>query len=189
MVQKLKKKKFLINGGLGMIGSTIAKILVEAGAEVTIVDAMVKPFGANLFNIDKIKDKVNLHYLNIKNTEDMKREVKNKDVIFNLAGQIAHNDSIINPLYDAKLNYLYQLNVMECVRQVNPNAKIIFSGSRLQFGKIKNIPVDEHHISKPETPYALHKQATENMYQFYYHQYNIDTVVLELQTLLDHEGK
>ena len=129
MVQKLKKKKFLINGGLGMIGSTIAKILVEAGAEVTIVDAMVKPFGANLFNIDKIKDKVNLHYLNIKNTEDMKREVKNKDVIFNLAGQIAHNDSIINPLYDAKLNYLYQLNVMECVRQVNPNAKIIFSFS------------------------------------------------------------
>mgnify|MGYP001162665509 CR=1 FL=1 len=180
MVQKLKKKKFLINGGLGMIGSTIAKILVKAGAEVTIVDAMVKPFGANLFNIDKIKDKVNLHYLNIKNTEDMRREVKNKDVIFNLAGQIAHNDSIINPLYDAKLNYLYQLNVMECVRQVNPNAKIIFSGSRLQFGKIKNIPVDEHHISKPETPYALHKQATENMYQFYYHQYNSDTVVFRI---------
>ena len=94
---------------------------------------MVKPFGANLFNIDKIKDKVN-HIILILKT---RKSLKDKDVIFNLAGQIAHNDSIINPLYDAKMNYLYQLNVMECVRQVNPNAKIIFSGSRLQFGKIK----------------------------------------------------
>ena len=78
------------------------------------------------------------------------------------------------------MNYLYQLNVMECVRQVNPSAKIIFSGSRLQFGKISSIPVDENHISKPETPYALHKQATENMYQFYNHHYNLDTVVFRI---------
>ena len=110
----------------------------------------------------------------------MKKEVENKDVILNLAGQIAHNDSIINPLYDAKLNYLYQLNVMECIKQVNPNAKVIFSGSRLQFGKIENIPVDENHLSFPETPYALHKQTTENMYQFYNRQYDIDTVVFRI---------
>ena len=112
MDHKLKKKKFLINGGLGMIGSTIAKKLVEAEAKVTIVDAMVEPFGANLFNIDKIKDKVSLHFFDIKDTVKMKRAVEGKDVILNLAGQIAHNDSIINPLYDAKMNYLYQLNVI-----------------------------------------------------------------------------
>ena len=180
MIQKVKGKKYLINGGLGMIGSTIATILVEAGAEVTIVDAMIKPFGANLFNIEKIKDQVKTRTFDIKSIKDMKREIENKDVIFNLAGQIAHNDSIINPLYDAKLNYLYQLNVMECIRQVNPNAKVIFSGSRLQFGKIKNIPVDESHPSHPETPYALHKQTTENMYQFYNRQYDIDTVVFRI---------
>ncbi len=180
MIQKVKGKKYLINGGLGMIGSTIAKILVEAEAEVTIVDAMIKPFGANLYNIEKIKNKVNTRIFNIKSTKDMKKEIENKDVIFNLAGQVAHNDSIIKPLYDAKMNYLYQLNVMECVRQVNPNAKIIFSGSRLQFGKIKNIPVDESHPSYPETPYALHKQTTENMYQFYNRQYDIDTVIFRI---------
>ena len=180
MVQKIKGKKYLINGGLGMIGSTIATILVKAGAEVTIVDAMIKPFGANLFNIEKIKDQVKIRTFDIKNIKDMKKEVENKDVILNLAGQIAHNDSIINPLYDAKLNYLYQLNVMECIKQVNPNAKVIFSGSRLQFGKIENIPVDENHLSYPETPYALHKQTTENMYQFYNRQYDIDTVVFRI---------
>ncbi len=180
MVHKLKKKKFLINGGLGMIGSAIAKILVKAKAKVTIVDSMEEPFGANLFNIEEIKDKVSLYFYDIKDTNKMKKEVEGKDVILNLAGQIAHNDSIIDPLYDAKMNYLYQLNVMECVRQANPSAKIIFSGSRLQFGKINSIPVDENHISKPETPYALHKQATENMYQFYNRHYNLDTVVFRI---------
>tara|TARA_S200000501_G_scaffold129580_1_gene122444 strand:+ start:3493 stop:4479 length:987 start_codon:yes stop_codon:yes gene_type:complete len=180
MIQKVKGKKYLINGGLGMIGSTIAKILVEAKAEVTIVDAMIEPFGANLFNIREIKDQVKTRLLDIKDTEEMKKEIEGKDVIFNLAGQVAHNDSIVDPIYDAKLNYLYQLNVMECVRQVNPNAKIVFSGSRLQFGKIKNIPVDESHASCPETPYALHKQATEDMYQFYNRQYDIDTVVFRI---------
>ena len=167
MIEKIKGKKYLINGGLGMIGSTTATILVKAGAEVTIVDAMIKPYGANLFNLEKIKDQVKIRTFDIKSIENMKKEVENKDVILNLAGQIAHNDSIINPLYDAKLNYLYQLNVMECIKQVNPNAKVIFSGSRLQFGKIENIPVDENHLSFPETPYALHEQTTENMYQFY----------------------
>ena len=86
----------------------------------------------------------------------------------------------LQTLYDAKLNYLYQLNIMECIKQVNPNAKVIFSGSRLQFGKIQSIPVDESHPSYPETPYALHKQTTESMYQFYNRQYGIDTVVLEI---------
>tara|TARA_B100000073_G_C23675491_1_gene550371 strand:- start:39 stop:1025 length:987 start_codon:yes stop_codon:yes gene_type:complete len=180
MIQNVKGKKYLINGGLGMIGSTIAKILVEAEAEVSIVDAMIKPFGANLFNIKKIKDQVKTSIFDIKNTNDLKKEIEDKDVIFNLAGQVAHNDSIINPLYDANMNYLYQLNVMECIRQVNPNAKIIFSGSRLQFGKIENVPVDENHVSHPETPYAFHKQTTENMYQFYNRQHDIDTVVFRI---------
>ena len=69
---------------------------------------------------------------------------------------------------------------MECIKQVNPNAKVIFSGSRLQFGKIENTPVDESHPSYPETPYALHKLTTENMYQFYNRQYDIDTVVFRI---------
>ena len=180
MIQKVKGKKYLINGGLGMIGSTIAKILVKAKAEVTIVDAMIKPFGANLFNIEEIKDKVKTRFFDIKDTEKMKKEIKGKDVILNLAGQVAHNDSIVNPLYDAKMNYLYQLNIMECIRQVNPNAKTVFSGSRLQFGKIENVPVDESQASCPETPYALHKQATEDMYQFYNRQYDIDTVAFRI---------
>ena len=107
MIQKIKGKKYLITGGLGMIGSTIAKILVESEAEVTIVDALIKPYGANFLNIEKIKNKVTTCIFNINNTNEMKKEIENKDVIFNLAGQVAHNDSITDPIYDAKMNYLY----------------------------------------------------------------------------------
>ena len=104
MIQKIKGKKYLINGGLGMIGSTIATILVKAGAKVTIVDAMIKPFGANLFNIEKIKDQVKIRIFDIKNIKDMKKEVENKDVILNLAGQIAQNDSIVGGVQVSYLN-------------------------------------------------------------------------------------
>ena len=57
---------------------------------------------------------------------------------------------------------------------------MIFSGSRLQFGKIIKLPVDELHPLNPETPYAFHKKATEDMYQFYHKQHNIDTVVFRI---------
>ena len=189
MIQKVKGKKYLINGGLGMIGSTVATILVEAGAEVTIVDAMIKPFCANLFNIEKIKDQVKTRTFDIKSIKDMKREIENKDVIFNLAGQISHNDSIINPLYNAKLNYLYQLSVMECIRQVNPNAKVIFSGSRLQFGKIKNIQLMRviHPILKLHMPFTNRPQRT--CINFIIVNTVLTPLFLELQILMDQEDR
>ena len=110
----------------------------------------------------------------------MKILVKDKDIIFNLAGQISHNDSIENPLLDADLNYIGQLKIMEQVRKYNPSAKILFAGSRLQFGKIEKNPVGENHLQKPKTPYAFHKSVTEKMYKFYSEVYSISTVVFRI---------
>jgi len=180
MSDKYSEKSFLITGGLGLIGSTITKMLVKLGVNVTIVDAFIKPFGANLFNVKDIRNIIKINIADIGDTEAMKILVQDKDVIINLAGQVCHNDSIKDPIYDAKLNYLYQLNVMDCVKKYNPTAKMVFAGSRLQFGKINTLPVDEKHCISPETPYALHKQATENMYRFYNQQYGIKTVVFRI---------
>ena len=119
----------------------------------------------------------------------MKREAEGKDVILNLARKIAHNYSLMNSLYDAKMNYLYQLNVMECVRPIKPSAKIIFSTSRPQYININNISVNENHISKPETPYVLHKQDTENRFQFYNHHFNLDTVLFRVAHPFRHKGQ
>ena len=58
------------------------------------------------------------------------------------------------------MNCLYQLNVMGVRDKSILVLKLYFQAHAFQFGKINSIPVDENHISKPETPYALHKQAT-----------------------------
>jgi len=175
-----EKKKILVTGGLGMLGSTIAHKLVEFGADVTLVDACIEPYGANYFNIKSIQDKVNINISDIRDKESIKSLVVNKDIIFNLAGQVSHNDSLENPFLDVDINYIGHLNVLEGVRKYSPQAKILFSGSRLQFGKIEKMPVAEDHPLRPKTPYALNKCAAENLYLFYNRVYNISIVVFRI---------
>jgi len=180
LYNKLHNKKVLITGGLGMIGSTIANKLVQLGADVTVVDACISPFGANYFNVKDVKDKININISDIRDRESIKCLIRNKDIVFNLAGQVSHNDSIDNPYLDAEINYMGHLNVLEALRHYSPQARILFAGSRLQYGKIEKNPVAEDHPSRPLTPYALNKLAAENLYLFYNRVYKISTVVFRI---------
>ena len=176
----LKNKKILITGGLGMIGSNLAIKLIEFGAKVSILDAKLEPYGANLHNISKIAGEVELIHGDIRDLALVNYYVKNKDVIFNFAGQVSHNDSLNDPFLDASLNYIGHLNVAEAVRKFSPEAKIIYSGSRLQFGKIHKTPTDESHEQRPETPYALHKFAAETMYGYYHDIHKIRSICFRI---------
>lgn len=179
-MNKIKNKKVLITGGLGMIGSTIAEKLVNFGTEVTVLDSMIKPYGGNFFNIENIKDRIKLNISDIRDKESLKVLVKDVDIIFNLAAQVSHNDSLENPMLDADINYIGHLNVLEAVRKYNPRAKILYSGSRLQFGKILKNPVNEDHPLHPLTPYALNKTAAENLYLYYHRVYGIPVVIFRI---------
>jgi len=159
--------RVLITGGLGMIGSTIARRLVDAGARVTLQDACIRPYGANHFNLREVEDRVTLQVADIRDREAMTSLVQGQDVIFNLAGQVSHNDSMADPFLDAQINYLGHLNVLENVRLHNPRAVVLHAGSRLQYGRIEQVPVNEQHPLNPRTPYALNKTAAENMYRFF----------------------
>ena len=173
-------KHVLITGGLGMIGSTLAQKLVPLGAKVTLVDACIDPYGANFFNIENIRSQLTVNIADIRDKEAMKWLVRGQDIIFNLAGQVSHNDSIENPFLDADINYLGHLNVVENMRKFNPHAVVVFSGSRLQFGRIEYNPVDEKHPLNPRTPYALNKTAAENLYKFYFEMYEIPCVIFRI---------
>jgi UDP-glucose 4-epimerase len=173
-------KRVLITGGLGMIGSTLAQKLVPLGAKVTLVDACIDPYGANFFNIENIRSQLTVNIADIRDKEAMKWLVRGQDIIFNLAGQVSHNDSIENPFLDADINYLGQLNVVENMRKFNPHAVVVFSGSRLQFGRIEYNPVDEKHPLNPRTPYALNKTAAENLYKFYFETHEIPCVIFRI---------
>ncbi len=175
-----RSKRVLITGGLGMIGSTLAIKFVRMGCTVTLVDARIEPFGANLFNIDPIKDKVRVNIADIRDKEAMKWLVQDQDLIFNLAGQVSHNDSMHHPFLDADINYIGHMNVLECVRRYNPEAVVLHAGSRLQFGRIETIPVAEDHPLRPRTPYAMNKTAAENMYLFYHQVHGLRCVVFRI---------
>ena len=178
--EKLSGKRVMITGGLGMIGSTIANKLVNYNAIITIVDACIEPYGSNMFNLESIRDKVSISITDIRDKEAMKFLVRDQNIIFNLAGQVSHNHSIDDPFLDASINYIGHLNVVENVRKFNPKARILFSGSRLQFGPIERNPVDENHPTRPKTPYAFNKTVAENMYRFYYEVHGIPSVVFRI---------
>jgi nucleoside-diphosphate-sugar epimerase len=127
-----------------------------------------------------IRNKVGISITDIRDKEAIKYLVRDQDIIFNLAGQISHNQSIDDPFLDADINYIGHLNVMESLKRYNPEAKILFSGSRLQFGPIKENPVNENHPLRPETPYAFNKSVAENMYRFYYEVYGIPSVIFRI---------
>lgn len=173
-------REVLITGGLGMIGSTIARKLVDRGANVTIMDSCVEPYGANLFNIQDIRDRIQLNISDIRDKESIKVLVRNKDIIFNLAGQVSHNDSMNNPFLDADINYIGHLNVLESLCRFNRDAVIVHAGSRLQFGRNEYIPVDEKHPLRPRAPYAINKTAAENSYLFYYDIHGISCVLFRI---------
>jgi UDP-glucose 4-epimerase len=170
----------LITGGLGMLGSCIAHQLVKSGCSVTVADACIEPYGAKMFNLDGIRDNVELSITDIRDREAMKTLVQGQDFIFNLAGQVSHNDSLRDPFLDADINYIGHLNVVECVRKHSPKAKILYSGSRLQYGVINSLPVTEDHKLTPKTPYAFNKTVAENMYRYYYEQYGIRCVMFRI---------
>jgi UDP-glucose 4-epimerase len=173
-------KKTIITGGLGMIGSTIARLLVRAGADVTIVDACLPPFGANEFNLRGIRRQVKVLKIDIRDRDALAPVLEHCDIVFNLAGQVSHNDSLEDPFLDTSINYTGHLNVLETVRRVSPKARILYSGSRLQFGRIEKNPVAEDSPQRPLTPYALNKSAAESMYRFYHRLHGLPVVIFRI---------
>lgn len=179
-LKNLHGKRALITGGLGMIGSNLAIRLVDLGAKVSILDANLEPYGANQFNIAEIAHEVETICGDIRDLALVIHYIRGKDLIYNLAGQVSHNDSLVDPFLDVSINYIGHLNVAEAVRKYNPEAKIIYSGSRLQFGRINRNPVDESHPQRPLTPYALHKFAAEKMYTYYYDIHGIRSICFRI---------
>ncbi|HDR16233.1 MAG TPA: NAD-dependent epimerase/dehydratase family protein [Desulfobacteraceae bacterium] len=163
-----------------MIGSSLAIRLVQYGASVKIADNRMPPYGANDFNIREIREKVEVFNVDIRDRQGMTPLVQQSEIIFNLAGQVSHNDSMNNPMLDTEINYIGHLNVMEIVKKENRDIRMIHAGSRLQYGPIHQLPVPESHPQEPLTPYSLNKSAAENMYLFYHRIHGIPVVLFRI---------
>lgn len=172
--------KALITGGLGFVGSNLANKLVSKGAEVTIIDSLVPGLGGNRFNIDKIKDKVTVYEADIRDKKIIERCVKNKDVIFHIAGQVDHKRSIKYPYEDVDIRVNGTLSVLEACRKYNTSAKIIYSSTRAVYGESAKIPVSEDAPTRPKVMYAITSLAAENIIMMYEKFYDVKATILRL---------
>ncbi len=166
-------KKVLVTGGLGFIGSNLSIRLVELGAKVTIVDNMMPRLGGNLFNIEEVKDRIQINFSDVRDEHSMDYLVKEKDMIFHLAGQVNHVDSIRNPIQDLDINCRGTLVLLESCRKNNPEVKIIFSGTRGEYGASVKLPVGEDHPTNPKGIYAVTNLSAEKMVLVYDDVHNI----------------
>jgi UDP-glucose 4-epimerase len=173
-------KRIMITGGLGFIGSNLARRLVGWGAEVTLVDNLMPEYGGNLFNIAEFKDRVAVSITDVRNTHAMRELVKGQEYIFNLAGQSSHMDSMRDPYTDLEINCHAQLTLLEICREVSPQTKIIFASTRQIYGKPEYLPVDEKHLLRPVDVNGVNKMAGEWYHILYNNVYDIQGCSLRL---------
>lgn len=160
-------KRVLVTGGLGFIGSNLSVRLVELGARVTIVDNMMPRLGGNLFNVKEITDHIQINFSDVRDEHSMDYLVKNQDLIFHLAGQVNHVDSIRNPIQDLDINCRGTLVLLESCRKYNQEVKVIFSGTRGEYGASVKLPVGEDHPTNPKGIYAVTNLSAEKMVLVY----------------------
>ena len=170
----------LITGGLGMIGSNLAHALVAAGAKVTILDALLPLYGGNRFNVQEIEDRLTLVVGDLRDQTIVERVVRGQDVIFNLAAQVSYLDSMNDPLLDLDINCRGHLILLEACRRLNREARVIFTGSRLEYGAARTVPVDESHPIEPLMFYGIHKFAGERYHLLYHRQHGLRATALRL---------
>src|SRR5687768_4132512 len=154
----------MITGGLGFIGSNLAHRLVALGARVLVVDSLIPDYGGNLFNVSGIDDRLRVNIADVREQSTMNYLVRGHDVIFNLAGQVSHIDSMQDPYTDLEINCRSQLSILEACRRYNPSVKVVFAGTRQVYGKPDSLPVSETHLVRPTDINGINKAAGE-----YYH--------------------
>jgi UDP-glucose 4-epimerase len=177
-------KRTLVTGGLGFIGSNLAIRLLELGASVLVVDSLIPETGANAFNIEPVQDNpgLSVRTVDIRDVLAMERLVRNQAVIFNLAGQVSHIDSMQDPFTDLEINCRSQLALLEACRRNAPDAKVLFASTRQIYGRVpeEQLPPDERQPPNPVDVNGINKLAGERYHVLYNNVYGIHTSVLRL---------
>jgi len=172
--------KALITGGLGFIGSNLARRLVGAGAKVTLIDSLIPEYGGNPFNVQDIRDRVSVSITDVRDPHAMAHLVQGQDYLFNLAGQTSHLDSMSNPMTDLEINAAAQLSILEACRQHSPKVKLVFASTRQLYGRPRYLPVDEKHPASPVDVNGINKLAGEQYHLLYNDVYGLRACCLRL---------
>jgi UDP-glucose 4-epimerase len=179
-VQFYRNRRVMVTGGLGFIGSNLVRQLAAAGADILIVDSLFPDYGGNRFNIDGLEDRVRVNTVDVRDVRTMEVLVRDREIIFNLAGQVSHIDSMQDPYTDLEINCRAQLSMLEACRRHNPGVKVIFAGTRQVYGRPDRLPVDEGHLVRPSDVNGVNKAAGEYYHLLYNNVFGIRACSLRL---------
>jgi nucleoside-diphosphate-sugar epimerase len=177
----------LVTGGLGFIGSNLALALVRHGAEVTVLDARVPRHGANSRNLvpdegTDVESAIAVVEGNLLDVDriDVRDAATAAEIVFNLAGQVSHVDSMADPLFDLESNTTGQFAFLDLLRRENAGARVVFTSTRQLFGKPRYLPVDEDHPVDPVDVNGITKYATEQLHLLYHEVYGLPACAVRL---------
>ena len=176
----LSGAKVIISGGLGLIGSALARRLLDFGCDILLIDSLNENFGGNLFNIEGIRDRVRVNISDIRDIHGLRYLLRDCELLFNLAGQTSHMDSMSAPFEDLEINCVAQLSLLEACRQINPRVRIVFASTRQVYGRPQYLPVDEKHPVQPVDVNGINKIAGESYHILYHDTHRIRSTVLRL---------
>jgi UDP-glucose 4-epimerase len=177
---EFRGRNVLITGGLGFIGSNLARRLVNNGASVTLVDSLIPEYGGNFFNIAGLEYKLKVNISDVRDEHSMRYLVQGQDYLFNLAGQSSHMDSMTDPYTDLEINCRAQLSILEACRKYNRNVKVIFASTRQLYGRPDYLPVDEKHPIRPADVNGINKMSGEWFHILYNNVHGIRACALRL---------
>lgn len=175
-----RRTSVLITGGLGFIGSNLARSLVRLGARVTVLDGLIPHSGGNLYNISGIENRLRVNIADVRNLTGLRWLVQQQDYLFNLAGQTSHIDSMQDPYTDLEINCRAQLSILEACRRYNPRIKVIFASTRQIYGKPECLPVTENHLLRPVDANGINKMAGEWYHILYNNAFGVTACALRL---------
>jgi UDP-glucose 4-epimerase len=163
--------KVLVTGGAGFIGSHVVDVLLGSGHEVSIVDNLWEHGGGRVRNVNP-----DAEFFQIDVRDEALADVfeaERPEVVCHLAAQHSVKISTDIPTYDAEVNILGLINLLQCCTRFGTR-KVIFSSSGAIYGTVKEMPVDEETPQHPESPYGITKLASEHYLRFWKELYGLD---------------
>jgi len=165
--------KAFVTGGGGFIGSNVVEGLLAAGYEVVAYDNFSSGYQSNLDSLDGVC----VVNGDIRDGDAVLEASAACSVFFHLAASVGNKRSIDDPCYDASVNVIGSLNVLEAARRHGAEC-VVASSSAGVYGELRTIPISESHVLDPDTPYGSSKLCMEKNCIAYERLYGLRTVCL-----------